>query len=58
MLCVAGTESLCELRGLRALRLDTEELDLRRHVGMTYRAGAYPSPLAQRLIAVLGERLA
>lgn len=58
MLCVAGTESLGALRGLRALRLGSEQLDLRRQVGMTYRAGAYLSPLAQRLVAVLRERLA
>jgi DNA-binding transcriptional LysR family regulator len=58
MLCVAGTESIGALRGLRALRLGPEQLDLRRHVGITYRAGAYLSPLAQRLITVLREQLA
>lgn len=57
MLCVAGTEAMGALQGLRALRLGPEELDLRRHVGVTYRAGAYLSPLAQRLITVLRERL-
>ncbi|MCP3727512.1 LysR family transcriptional regulator [Paraburkholderia sp. CNPSo 3272] len=55
MLCVAGTESMGALRGLRALRLGPEQLDLRRNVGITYRAGAYVSPLAQRLVTLLQE---
>jgi DNA-binding transcriptional LysR family regulator len=58
MLCVAGTESMGAMRGLRALRLGPEQLDLRRRLGITYRAGTYVSPLAQRLFTVLQERLA
>ncbi|MFX1677486.1 LysR family transcriptional regulator [Paraburkholderia sp. A2WS-5] len=58
MLCVAGAESMNALRGLRALRLDPDQLDLRREVGITYRAGSYLPPLAQRLISVLKEHLA
>jgi DNA-binding transcriptional LysR family regulator len=58
MLCVAGTESTGSSTGLRALRLGPDQLDLRRHVGVSHRAGAYLSPLAQRLIVVLRERLA
>ncbi|SOF00143.1 transcriptional regulator, LysR family [Burkholderia sp. OK233] len=55
MLCVAGTESFDALEGLRALNLDTNELDLRRHIGVVSRKGAYLSPLAQRAMALLKE---
>lgn len=55
MLCVAGTESLDALEGLRALNVDTNELDLRRHIGVIFRKDAYLSPLAQRMIALLQE---
>ncbi|MFM0731772.1 LysR family transcriptional regulator [Paraburkholderia sediminicola] len=55
MLCVAGTESFDALEGLRALNLDTNELDLRRHIGVVFRKGAYLSPLAQRAMALLKE---
>jgi hypothetical protein len=56
MLCVAGTESFDALEGLRALNLDTNELDLRRHIGVVFRKGAYLSPLAQRAMTLLQER--
>lgn len=56
MLCVAGTESFDMLAGLRALNLDTGELDLGRHIGVILRTGAYLSPLAARLIELLQER--
>ncbi|WP_027802906.1 LysR family transcriptional regulator [Paraburkholderia dilworthii] len=56
MLCIAGTESFESLEGLRALNLDTDELDLRRRVGVTFRTGAYLSPLAQRAVSLLQER--
>ncbi|NPT55154.1 LysR family transcriptional regulator [Paraburkholderia elongata] len=56
MLCVAGTESFDALEGLRALNLDTNELDLRRHIGVVFRKEAYLSPLAQRAMALLQER--
>jgi DNA-binding transcriptional LysR family regulator len=55
MLCVAGTESFDALEGLRALNLDTTELDLRRHIGVVFRKEAYLSPLAQRAVALLQE---
>ncbi|MFM0501394.1 LysR family transcriptional regulator [Paraburkholderia caffeinilytica] len=55
MLCVAGTESFDALEGLRALNLDTSELDLRRHIGVVFRKEAYLSPLAQRAMALLQE---
>jgi DNA-binding transcriptional LysR family regulator len=57
MLCIAGSESFGTLDGLRALNLDTNELDLRRHVGAIFRAGAYLSPLAQRTVVLLQERI-
>ena len=53
MLCVAGTESFDALEGLRALNLDTNELDLRRHIGVVVRREAYLSPLAQRAMTLL-----
>ncbi len=56
MLCIAGRESFGTLDGLRALNLDTNELDLRRHVGAIFRSGAYLSPLVQRTVALLQER--
>ncbi|NML96817.1 LysR family transcriptional regulator [Paraburkholderia sp. RP-4-7] len=55
MLCVAGTESFDALEGLRALNVDTNELDLRRHIGVVFRKEAYLSPLAQRAMALLQE---
>ncbi|MFM0401711.1 LysR family transcriptional regulator [Paraburkholderia aspalathi] len=55
MLCVAGTESFDTLEGLRALNLDTSELDLRRHIGVVFRKETYHSPLAQRAMALLQE---
>ncbi|MGF6298429.1 integrase [Paraburkholderia sp. WC7.3g] len=57
MLCIAGTESLDMLTGLRALNLDPGELDLRRYVGVIFRTEAYLSPLAQRTIELLQERI-
>ncbi|MGF6632907.1 hypothetical protein OKW39_000058 [Paraburkholderia sp. MM6662-R1] len=56
MLCIAGTESFESLEGLRALNLDMNELDLRRRIGVVFRTGAYLSPLAQRMVALLQER--
>ncbi|POR52263.1 LysR family transcriptional regulator [Paraburkholderia eburnea] len=56
MLCVAGTESFGTLEGLRALNVDTKELDLYRHIGVIFRTQAYLSPLAQRTIVLLQER--
>ncbi|WP_281291328.1 LysR substrate-binding domain-containing protein [Paraburkholderia panacisoli] len=55
MLCVAGTESFDALEGLRALNVDTNELDLRRHIRAVFRKDAYLSPLAQSMMALLQE---
>jgi DNA-binding transcriptional LysR family regulator len=56
MLSIAGAQMARPLAGFRALRLSSEELDLRRRVGVIARAGAYLSPLAQRMVAILQER--
>ncbi|WP_323123538.1 LysR family transcriptional regulator [Burkholderia alba] len=57
LLCVGGTEALDQLNGLRALDLQAGELELRRHIGAMHRTGAYMSPLAQRIIALLQEKV-
>ncbi|WP_354682503.1 LysR family transcriptional regulator [Cupriavidus necator] len=55
MLSIANEGGDAMQHGLRALPLGVEELDLRRQVGVISRAGAYLSPLAQRLTALLRE---
>jgi len=55
MLSIANAGGDAMQRGLRALPLEVEELDLRRRIGVLSRAGAYLSPLAQRLTALLRE---
>lgn len=55
MLSIANEGGDAMQHGLRALPLGVEELDLRRHIGVISRAGAYLSPLAQRLTALLRE---
>ncbi|MFS8980406.1 LysR family transcriptional regulator [Cupriavidus necator] len=55
MLSIANEGGDAMQHGLRALPLSVEELDLRRHIGVISRAGAYLSPLAQRLTALLRE---
>jgi DNA-binding transcriptional LysR family regulator len=57
MLCIAGTEALDMLTGLRPLNLDLGELDLRRSIGVIFRREAYLSALAQRMIELLQERV-
>lgn len=53
MLTVAGTEASSVTAGFQALAIDQDELDLRRTVGIVTRAGAYLSPLSERLISLL-----
>lgn len=55
MLCIAGTEALDMLTGLRPLNLDLGELDLRRNIGVIFHTEAYLSALAQRTIELLQE---
>ncbi|MFJ4291913.1 LysR family transcriptional regulator [Cupriavidus sp. NPDC089707] len=55
MLSIANAGGDAMQHGLRALPLEVEELDLRRRIGVLTRAGAYLSPLAQRLTALLRE---
>jgi len=57
MLCIAGTEALDMLTGLRPLNIDLGELDLRRSIGVIFRREAYLSALAQRMIELLQERV-
>ena len=53
MLTVAGTESGGATDGFKALDISQDELDLRRKVGIVTRAGAYVSPLSERMISLL-----
>ncbi|SOY97290.1 putative transcriptional regulator, LysR family [Cupriavidus taiwanensis] len=55
MLSIANAGGEAMQRGLRELPLGVEELDLRRRIGVVTRAGAYLSPLAQRLTVLLRE---
>ncbi|AGW93367.1 MULTISPECIES: LysR family transcriptional regulator [Cupriavidus] len=55
MLSIANEGGDAMQHGLRALPLALEELDLRRRIGVITRAGAYLSPLAQRLTSLLRE---
>jgi DNA-binding transcriptional LysR family regulator len=55
MLSIANAGGDAMQRGLRVLPLGVEELDLRRRIGVVTREGAYLSPLAQRLTALLRE---
>ncbi|WP_420998287.1 LysR family transcriptional regulator [Cupriavidus sp. 30B13] len=56
MLSISGEEPEAMKNGLLALDVGVEELDLRRRVGVITRAGAYLSPLAQRMSVLLEER--
>lgn len=53
MLCIAGSTGNSKRAGLRPLALRADALDLGRRVGVMMRAGAYLSPLAQRMIDIL-----
>lgn len=58
LLSVAGATMERTDLGVLPLRLAPEELDLRRSVGIIARAGAWLSPLAQRLAEVAREQAA
>lgn len=53
MLCIAGATTNSKRAGLRPLALRADALDLGRRVGIMSRAGAYLSPLAERMIEIL-----
>lgn len=53
MLCIAGSTTNSKRTGLRPIALRADALDLGRRVGVITRAGAYLSPLAQRMIDIL-----
>lgn len=55
MLSFAGAESSGAIPGFRPLDLRLDALDLRRKVGIVARAGAYLSPLAERMTVLLEE---
>lgn len=57
MLAVGGAESSGNILGFRPLDLRQDELNLRRMVGIMARSGAYFSPLAERMIALLEEHV-
>ncbi|MDF3833814.1 LysR family transcriptional regulator [Cupriavidus basilensis] len=56
MLSISGANTKAMPAGLRALNIGLDQLDLRRRVGVISRAGAYLSPLAQRMTALLREQ--
>jgi DNA-binding transcriptional LysR family regulator len=53
MITVVGAETGGPMGGFAPLDVDPAQLDLRREVGVVMRAGAYVSPLAERMIALL-----
>jgi hypothetical protein len=57
MLCIAGSTSHGTNAGLRPIALRTDALDLGRRAGVMTRAGAYLSPLAQRMIDIFAARM-
>jgi DNA-binding transcriptional LysR family regulator len=56
MLSISSESGDAMQYGLRALNLGIEELDFRRRIGVISRAGAYLSPLAQRMTVLLTEQ--
>jgi DNA-binding transcriptional LysR family regulator len=58
MLCIAGAIRDSTTAGLLPIALGAQELDLSRHAGVMSRAGAYLSPLAQRMIDILETSVA
>ncbi|KRB91450.1 hypothetical protein [Noviherbaspirillum sp. Root189] len=57
MLSLAGAESSGVVPGFRPLDVRQDELDLRRGIGIVARAGAYLSPLAERLSTLLEDQV-
>jgi len=58
MLCIAGATGNSTRASLRPIALRADALDLGRRVGVMSRAGAYLSPLAQRMIDILESHIA
>lgn len=58
LLSVTGMNWSSTLTGLRPLNIPTEELNLKRRIGVIHRAGAYMSPLAKRLIELFQAHVA
>jgi len=56
MLGISSAHVDATMPGLRPLEIGLDELDLRRRIGVVTRAGAYLSPLAQRMTALLREQ--
>ncbi|MFM0161192.1 MULTISPECIES: LysR family transcriptional regulator [Paraburkholderia] len=56
LLSVASAAPKWAAMGIRPIRLDAQELDLQRRIAIMSRAGAYLSPLAQRMIAIVEQR--
>jgi DNA-binding transcriptional LysR family regulator len=56
MLSISSESGDAMQYGLRPLNLGIEELDFRRRIGVISRAGAYLSPLAQRMTVLLTEQ--
>ncbi|KWR74951.1 LysR family transcriptional regulator [Cupriavidus sp. IDO] len=56
MLSISSESGDAMQYGLRPLNLGVEELDFRRRIGVISRAGAYLSPLAQRMTVLLTEQ--
>lgn len=57
MLSVSSAHAEAIMPGLRPLDVGLDELDLRRRIGVVTRAGAYLSPLAQRMTTLLREQV-
>jgi DNA-binding transcriptional LysR family regulator len=57
MLSISSAHVEAIMPGLRPLDIGLDELDLRRRIGVITRAGAYLSPLAQRMTALLREQV-
>ncbi|RZT36334.1 LysR family transcriptional regulator [Cupriavidus agavae] len=58
MLCIAGATGNSQRASLRPIALRADALDLGRRVGVMSRAGAYLSPLAQRMVEILEAHVA
>ncbi|SEK11772.1 LysR family transcriptional regulator [Paraburkholderia diazotrophica] len=55
LLSIASAAPKLMTEGIRSIRLDPQELDLRRQIAIMSRAGAYMSPLAQRMISIVEQ---
>lgn len=55
LLSVASAAPKLATMGIRPIRLDPQELDLRRQIAIISRRGAYMSPLTERMIAIVEQ---